>query len=358
MTLVRQRSLAGLAAVVMCAMVAAGCGTGSSPKSTTTPTGSTGTTAAPGSASVKIGKAVDTIGFTTVDVALDKGYFSQAGIHATSELLNGSSTAFAALVAGSVQFVTASSTALMLARGKGLPLESIASLDDGVPLELLVANRWIAKKHLSLSQPLDQRIRGLAGAKIAEVSQTDEAFFGLLFKDAGLSPSSVSAIHVGGAAAELAALKHGEIDAFLISPPAANFAQAQGGGTILATLKDLPVTRNMAYDIVVADTNYAKAHPATVRAVATAFAKADNLIQNHPREVLPLEEKHFPKYSASVLSASLTFVHFARDGLQTQTMWNDAETVNRETGELKTAVPVTEGTAWTNQYIDTSALAS
>src|SRR5579875_2004185 len=343
MTLVRQWSLAGLAAVVMCAMVAAGCGTGSSPKSTTTPTGSTGTTAAPGSASVKIGKAVDTIGFTTVDVALDKGYFSQAGIHATSELLNGSSTAFAALVAGSVQFVTASSTALMLARGKGLPLESIASLDDGVPLELLVANRWIAKKHLSLSQPLDQRIRGLAGAKIAEVSQTDEAFFGLLFKDAGLSPSSVSAIHVGGAAAELAALKHGEIDAFLISPPAANFAQAQGGGTILATLKDLPVTRNMAYDIVVADTNY---------------AKADNLIQNHPREVLPLEEKHFPKYSASVLSASLTFVHFARDGLQTQTMWNDAETVNRETGELKTAVPVTEGTAWTNQYIDTSALAS
>ena len=358
MTLLRRRSLAGLAALVACAMVAAGCGSGGNSSSTASPAGSAGKSAAPGSSSVKIGKAVDTIGFTTVDVALDKGYFSQAGIHAAPELLHGSSTAFAALVNNSIQFATASSTALMLAREKGLPLESVASLDDGVPLELLVANSWIAKKHLSPSQPLQQKIRGLAGAKVAEISQTDEAFFGLLLKDAGLSSSSVSAVHVGGATAELAAVKHGEVDAFLISPPAANFAQSQGGSTILATLKELPQSKNMAYDIVVANTNYAKAHPAVVKAVATAFAKADNLIQDHPGEALPVEEKHFSKYSASVLSASLKFVHFAHNGLQTQTMWNDAEAVNKETGKLTTQVPVTEGTAWTNRYIDTSALKS
>lgn len=364
MTLFRRTSVAGMVGLLACAMLAAACGgsstatTSKAPTKTSSSASSPSSTAAPVSASVTIGKAVDTIGFTTVDVALNKGYFKQEGVNAKYDLLNGSSTAFSALVSNSVQFVTASSTALMLARQKGLPLESIASLDYGVPLEMLVSNSWIAKKHLSTSESLKQRIQGMAGAKIGEISQTDKAFYALLFKDAGVPMSSVSIIHLSSATAELAAIQHGEIDAFMISPPTANFAQSQGNSTILATVKELPQTKDMAYDIVVVDTNYAQAHPAVVKAVATAFAKADNLIQTDPQAALPIEEKHFSKYSASVLSQSLHFVQFAKNGLQTQTMWNDAETVNVETGELKSKVPVTEGTAWTNQYIDTAALKS
>lgn len=341
-------------------MVAAGCGStsaASTSNNSSSTTGASATSSPPAaSASVTIGKAVDTIGFTTVDVALAKGYYAAGGVKAKYVLLHGSSAAFGALVSNSVQFVTASSTALMLARQQGLPLESVASLDYGVPLEALVSNSWIAAHHLSTSQPLTQRIKGMAGAKIAWISQTDKSFWALLFKQAGMSSSAATFVHVSSGTAELAAFKHGEVDAFMISPPTANFAQSQGGSTILATLKQVPQTKDMAYDIVVVDTNYAKAHPSVVKAVATGFAKADNLMQSDPSAVLPIEEKHFKTYTASVLSGSLKFVSFSHNGLQTQTMWNDAEAVNSETGELKSSVPVTEGTAWTNQYIDTAAL--
>src|SRR5689334_22744082 len=73
---------------------------------------------------VIIGKAVDTIGFSTVDVASAMGYFKDAGVNVATKLLQGSSQTNAALQGGSIQFATLSSTALLLAASQGVRLQA------------------------------------------------------------------------------------------------------------------------------------------------------------------------------------------------------------------------------------------
>lgn len=308
--------------------------------------------------SVKIGKAVDTIGFTSADVAEAKGYFAKGGIKATNEVLGGSSTAFAALQSGGVQFVLASSTALMKAKAKGVPLQAIAALDHGVSVQLLVETKWAKAHNLSPNQPLSTAMKGMVGAKLGEISSTDEAFYHYLMHAANVDPSKFSYVHIKGDPAALAAIQHGAIDAFLVSPPSTYFAQSQGNGKIIVTLHEVPLLANMAYDVVVVDTRYAKSHPDVVKAVATGFAKADNVMLKNPQSIIDVEKKHYRQMNSTVLLQSLHYVTFTENGTMTAARWKNAKQVAENTGEKVSSLDVSSpgGGVWTNKYIDTSAL--
>jgi NitT/TauT family transport system substrate-binding protein len=344
----RRLSLALACAVAAVAALAA-CGPGDS-------AGPSGSGGSPGA--VTIGKAVDTIGFTTVDVAKSKGYFAKQGLTVNEDLLSGSSTAFAALQSGSVNFVTASSTALLAAKEKGLPLEAVASLDYGVSLQLLVSDTWIKSHGLSPGQPLNTVMRKLQGAKLGVLSTTDQTYDQYMEQQAGVSSSKFTYVKIDSQSAALAAVKYGEIDAFLLSPPSTYYAQSQGGAEVIASLHEVPKLANMAYDILVVDTAWAKGHASEISKVATAMAMADNTMKTNPQSVLAAEKQHYPTMSDSVLLNSLEHVTFATDGQFTQAMWQAAlaeynQTENNAAANLTAA---TSGGMWTNQYIRKSGL--
>jgi NitT/TauT family transport system substrate-binding protein len=307
---------------------------------------------------VSIAKAVDTIGFTTVDVASAKGYFTQQGVSVTSSLLGGSSTAFAALQSGSVNFVLASSTALIAAKAKGLPLEAVASLDYGVSLQMLVSDKWSKAHGLSASQPLNTVMKKMTGAKLGVISTTDLTYDHYLEQQAGMDPGQFTYINISSQSAALAAIKFGEIDAFLLSPPSTYFAQAQGGASITASLHEVPQLASMAYDILVVDSGWATSHEAQVKAVATALARADNVMRSDPRSVLDVEKRHYPTMSDPVLLSSLKYVTFTPDGQFTPAMWNTALTEYKSTtkSDVSGVNVADSGGVWTNQYIQKSGL--
>lgn len=342
------------AAVVLAACSSAASSGGSSASASSGSGGSSGGRLG----SVTIGKAVDTIGFTTVDVAKAKGYFAKEGVTVSSQLLSGSSTAFAALESGSLDFVTASSTALIPAKAKGLPLEAITSLDYGVSLQLLVSDKWMKAHGLTVGQPLNTVMKKMVGAKLAVISTTDRTYDQYLEEQAGVSSSKFTYINMDSQAAALAALKYGEIDAFLLSPPSTYYAQSLGNAKIVASLHEVPTLANMAYDIVVVDTNWAKSHPAQVKAVATAMAMADNVMRTDPQSVLGVERQHFPTMSGPVLLNSLKYVTFTPDGQFTQAMWSKAITEYTDTtkGGASGVSASPSGGLWTNQYIQTAGL--
>lgn len=309
--------------------------------------------------SVTIGKAVDTIGFTAVDVAKANGYFAKEGISTNEDLLSGSSAAFAALQSGSVNFVTASSSALLNAKAKGVPLEAVASMDYGVSLQLLVSDTWIKSHSMSASQPLNTVMQKLVGAKIGVISTTDLDYDHFLEQQAGVDPTKLNYIKIGSQSAALAGLQHGLIDAFLLSPPSGFYAESQGGATVVATLHQVPELANMAYDVLVVDSDWAKSHASEVSAVATAIAMADNAMKTTPQSVLATEKQHYPKMSDSVLMNSLKYVTFAPNGLFTAQMWQNAFSEFKSTAKTgsPSGIDVSEnGGVWTNQYIKTSAL--
>lgn len=338
-----------LAAALIIAILSTGCASLS---------GGTLSTTADGKTKVTIGKAVDTVGFTTVDVAQAKGYFADEHVTAKQELLGGSSTAFAALQSGSVQFVTASSTALLTARTKRVPLQAVTSLDYGVSLQLAASKSWVKAHHLSPKQPLNTVMRGLTGATLGVVSTTDLTYYHYLMKQAGVSPNQFKTVTIKTQAAALAAVQHGQVDAILLSPPNSYFAQAQGQAEIIASLHSVPALKNMTYDILVVSSRFAKAHPEVVKEVATAMARADNTMAQNPRSVLDVEREHYPKMSDAVLLESLKYVTFAPDGKMTASGWREvnAEAVGSGVPDTSSVdLKENQGT-WSNDYIVTDRL--
>lgn len=348
----RPRRLLAVAAVVAASTALTACGGGES--------GASGASGGSGGSvpQVLIGKAVDTIGFTTVDVAQGKGYFAKEGVKIKEELLGGSSTAFAALQSGSVQFVTASSSALLTARVKGVPLEAVASLDYGVSLQLAASNNWIKSHHLSLNQPANTVMKSLVGATLGVISTTDKNYYKALEQAAGEDPGKFNEITFKTQSSALAALQHGQIDAFLLSPPISYQAEEQGSAKIISTLHSLPQLAKMTYDILVVDSDYAKAHPDVVKSVTTAMAMADNVMAKDPNSVLSLEKKHYPSLSEDVLLQSLKYVTFTPDGKMTQDGWQLAKDQAARTGISGVSdvdISPDRGT-WTNSFIRTGDL--
>lgn len=341
-----RRPVLALVAALLVLCVVAACGQG-------TPPGPGGSPS-----EVTIGKAVDTIGFTTVDVAAAKGYFAKQGVSVKQELLGGSSTAFAALQSGGVHFVTASSAALLAARAKGVPLQAVASLDYGVSLQMIVSNRWTAAHGMTPGQPLNTVMKGLSGASLGVISTTDQGYNEYLSKQAGVASTQFTVIQFKTQAAALAAIEHGQIDAFLLSPPNSYLAEAQGYAKVVATLHSVPELSGMTYDVLVVDSDYARSNPDTVRSVATAMAMADQTMAKDPNSVLDVERPHYPGMSDDVLLRSLKYVTFAPDGTMSEQGWQAAKGVSMQTGAQGVdSVDVSPGSGtWTNEYIKTGDL--
>ncbi|MCL6594265.1 MAG: ABC transporter substrate-binding protein, partial [Alicyclobacillus sp.] len=305
---------------------------------------------------VVIGKAVDTIGFSVVDVALAEHYFQEQGIQVKEELLGGSTQANAAMQGGSIQFACESSSALMLANEKGMGLMAVDSLDYGVPMQLVASNQWIAAHHISPSQPLNDRLKALKGMTYGGVSNTDIGYMKLLVSQAGLTDKDYKIEHLQSQAELAVALSNGRIDAFMGSPPSSLQVLQQGKAQVVVNGKDIPEWRDAAYDILVTTQGYAQQHPDIVKKVATAIAKADNFMREHPDETLAIEQQHFPKISADVLKQSLQLATFAKDGQQSQQQWENAVHIMKGSGLVTGNITIQEGKDWTNQFIDTKQL--
>lgn len=321
-----------------------------------------GNSSAPGAAAglptVTIGKSVDTIGFSAVDVAQAMGYFKDAGVNVKTELLQGSSQATAALQGGSIQFATLSSTALLLASSKGVKLQAIASLDRGVSIQVVTTKAWASQHGIAPNQPLSQRAKGLEGAKDAAISSTGTSVLKLMMSQNGADPSKVDYVTVGSDAAGSAALGHGTLQVFVGSPPSTYYMVDNANSEIIANATEVPAMKTMAYDIVITNPSWAQANKSAATAVATAIARAENLMATDPDKVIALEQQHFPSYSKDELMKSLQSVQWTTNGLFTQPMWDDAVKVSQEEGQLSGSVDAQENGLWTNQYLNTAAMSA
>lgn len=349
----RLRQIAGAGASLLALSLAmAGCG--SAPQSASNNSSSSAPKTLP---TVTIGKAVDTIPFTVVDVAMAEGYFKQNGVNVKEVLVHGSSAANAAMVGGSLQFACQAANPLMLARSRNIPVIAVDALDTGITLQMVVSTKWLKAHPLADNATFNQKMADLNGSVFGEVSTTDLSFEELLRSKAGLPPTSGYQVEqIGTQAAIALAIQKGQIDATIQSPPISIELTQQGAAKDFVDRRDVSDWNNAAYDILTTTTSYAKAHPQITKDVATAIAEALDFMRAHPNQTLAIEQKHFPKLSTAVLQQSIAFIPFAKDGMQSQAGWDNAVSLAQKTGVLKGVTSAPEGTDWTNQYIDTSKL--
>lgn len=306
---------------------------------------------------ITIGKAVDTIPFTVVDVAIAKGFFKQNGVDVKEELVQGSSAASAAMLGGSLQFACEAAVPLMLARSHGVPIIAVDGLDDGVTLQFLASKQWLAKHPVPANATLKQKMEDLNGSILGQVGTTDQAFYGLVRSWAGLPKYQGYRIEgLNSLAAVAVGMQRGIVDVTVQSPPNSVELAQQGGGDNFVDRKDVKQFNNVAYDLLTTTASYAQQNPKITREVATAIAQALDFMRDHPDETLAIEQQHFPKLTKVVLQKSIAFIPFAKDGLQSKQGWDRAVELAQETGFVKGVAAAPEGVFWTNQYIDQSKL--
>lgn len=310
-----------------------------------------------GTPSVTVGKAVDTIGFAALDVAQAKGYFAREGVQVKLTQLGGSSVASSALQGGSIQFAAAASLPLLLAREKGLPFVSVASMDYGVPLQFIVSTSYQARHPFGESSAPLRRMTALGGSRLAPVSSTDTGFFQLLLARAGMPKNSVSLVRFQSVSAAVAAMKHNKIDGTMGSPPNSLAPVLDGSARLVLSARDIPEFRDMSYDLLLTTKKFTTSHPDTARKVVTALGMADDFIIAHPDQALQILAEHFPGYSTDVLRRSLALVTFSPGARQTAEQWDNAVRTYVSAGLVK-PTQAREGDAWTNQYASSGASAS
>jgi NitT/TauT family transport system substrate-binding protein len=298
--------------------------------------------------------ASDAPGYSPVYVAQAAGIFKEHGLSVTTAVLSSGSTASAALVSGSAQFDAGVASDVLLANSKGIGLLGIASVSDGVTLDLEVNKAWASAHNITASESLSQRLQGLKGAKIgitAKSSITDLALQYMLSSVGLKTVTDYSELSLGSDESRLAALQHDEIQAGMFDPAEAAIATQQGAGLLLAKGTAFPLLAKSAFTQVVTTATYAKSHPAIVREVAASFAQANNLINNNPGQALPYLQAQFKSYPKSVLTTALPQYGFTEDARMSAVSWTSMAQVLATGSELSAQEVAEAKTEFTNSYL-------
>lgn len=285
---------------------------------------------------------VPNIQFAPLYVAIEKGYFLEAGIDL--ELDYKFETDGVALVgAGDLPFAVVSGEQVLLARAQGLPVVYVAAWYQQYPVSV------VAKSEAGVLIPQD-----LKGKKIGLPGLFGANYIGLraLLSEAKMSESDVTLDSIGFNQVELlAAGKQDVIVGYTANEP------------IQLRARGIPVTEirvadyvQLASNGILASEKVISENPGLVKAFVGAFLKglADTIA--NPEEAFKMSEAHIPNFAdldrdvqIQVLGTSIEQWQAERLGYSDPQAWENMQEVLIEAGLIPEKMDLSK--AFTNQFI-------
>lgn len=185
-------------------------------------------------------------------LAMQEGFFEQAGLKVDLTIVGGGTVAVAALVGGQASIGMTGAAQIVQTIAQGKDLRIIAGLIDNMNAKIVVGKRVAERQRLTAASPLGEKVRALKGLRIG-VSQAGDTSYNLvtvLLRQHGIDPEKdVEMINLKLGGPMLAALRQGTIDAFSISSPFPEQAEALGLGLALISPPrgDVPEMKGMYY---------------------------------------------------------------------------------------------------------------
>ena len=285
---------------------------------------------------------IPNIQFAPLYVAIEKGYFREAGIDL--ELDYKFETDGVALVgAGDLSFAVVSGEQVLLARAQGLPVTYVAAWYQEYPVSI------VAKSELGVLIPQD-----LKGKKVGLPGLFGANYVGLraLLFEAKMSENDVTLDSIGFNQVEL--LATGEQD--IIVGYTAN-------EPIQLRARDIPVTEirvadyvQLASNGILASEKVISEDPELVRAFVGAFLKGLGDTIANPEEAFQLSEAHIPNFAdldadvqKLVLETSIEQWKAERLGYSDPQAWENMQTVLLEMALTTEEMDLSK--AFTNEFI-------
>jgi NitT/TauT family transport system substrate-binding protein len=232
-------------------------------------------------------------------VAIEKGYCERNGIRCSLKTLPSAPMALQALTAGSIDVAMTPLTVEASAVQKGAKIKAVAgALVDNVGV-LVERNESIGP---NASKGFPGVIQDLKGKKIGVSVRggSSELQMLLILEKAGLKPTDVTVVAVGGANTAVAAMLSGQIDAAFTYEPAGAICNIGKKCKVLyrADHDKLPAeiyATNGAQQNFVVRLEMLDKHPEQVDAIIKAMRDAQNFIQdpNNFEEVKAISMKYF-----------------------------------------------------------------
>jgi NitT/TauT family transport system substrate-binding protein len=306
----------------------------------------------------KVSIALPVVASVTAPIyfAQDAGIFKKHGIDADLQLFRGGPPANAALLSGDVQFLVADPYEFLKVADSKRAIR-VLTLVHGFTFDFVVSNDFIKKHNIDLKAPPKERLSKLKGVKVGNIAPggTNEAFARWYMRYGGLDPEKdIENINLGGVAQIIGAMKAGQIDGFVLSPPAGYTVDQLGLGKVLVSFNEVPELSKGLFTGLQARHDYIGPNAATVTKVVQAVSEAGQYLADHPAEAAQVLKKGaFNQNSIEDLELTLkntgsTF----RPRDDTAKDWQDTQDIFRQAGGASaiTDAKIVEGETWTDRF--------
>ena len=251
-------------------------------------------------------------GYAPMFIAQEKGYFEEAGIDMDIQVIEDESTYAALITTGNIQFLATAQDPNIKMFANGADSRYVLAMDASCGADGLVTTADITS--------LDE----LAGKSLALDKSASSYYFFLTALENGssLTENDINVIDMGDTTEAGLAFMSGSVDAAIMWEPELSEAlESVEGAHALVTSADYPET---IMDSLVVNAAYAQAHPEIVDAVAEAWYKAVDFMNESPEEAYEMMASGFEEVTAEDIAADKEgLVFFGREENETL---NDAAT--------------------------------